>query len=344
MAASDARAPGDATPQRSTPALLEDGELEDVKRLSRSHVSELSDPPVRMRATFRGPRHLTGFDTRRSGFDADDEVTVRIGVAEPDRYRIIRQTSFSGSELTATNTTLERFADGTAEYRRIDREGDVGYERRPLSTVRGGTGAVLDWSRFLVTRYPNTSDRRLEVSRRGSAIRYRVVATGDPFGLDHETRDYRAVAVVEPAGWIRALRVSYVHPRTGARVVETAGFDREQASSTTRSGSCRSLSRPVPGTHWTSTRANCSPTTAGLPGERCGSSRHKRDRCGLAGRPGTCRPAGHWTVPTPTVDCNRPAAQPRCSGSRGWISIRTRRSTGPRHDKPNPDGDRTAHR
>ena len=157
---------------------------------------------------------------------AIDEVTVRIRVADTDRYRIVRRTNFSGSELTSRDVILDRFADGTAEYRRIDLDGDTGYERRPLSTVRGGTGTVADWSRLLVARYLNITERRVEVSLRGSGIRYRVISTGEAHGLDHETRDYRAIAVAEPDGWISALRVTYVHPRTGARVAVTAGFDR----------------------------------------------------------------------------------------------------------------------
>ncbi len=225
-ASPEVRTPQESAADRATPALLEDGEIDDVDRLRRSHVSALSEPPVRMRATFRGPRFLTGFDTRRSGFDADDEVAVRALVAEPGRYRVVRRTNFSGSELTTTNATLDRFADGTAEYRRIERDGTTGYERRPLSSARGGTDTVTAWSRLLVTRYLNTTERRVEVAPRGSDIRYRVVATGEAHGLDHETRDYRAVAVVEPDGWISALRVSYIHPRTGARVDVIAGFDR----------------------------------------------------------------------------------------------------------------------
>ncbi len=222
----DVGTPRESAADRATPALFANGTLEDVDRLRRSHVAALSEPPVRMRATFRGPRHLTGFDTRRSGFDADDEVAVRIRVAGTDRYRVVRRTNFSGSGLTTRNATLDRFADGTTEYRRIGLDGDTSYERRPLSTVQGGTGTVADWSRLLVARYLNATERRVEVAPRGSGIRYRVISTGGARGLDHETRDYRAVAVVEPDGWVTALRVTYTHPHTGARVAVTAGFDR----------------------------------------------------------------------------------------------------------------------
>ncbi len=211
---------------RATPVLFENGELEDVDRLSRSHVAALSDPPVRMRATFRGPRFLTGFDTRRSGFDAEDTVRLRIAVESETRYHVVRETRFRGNNLTRMNVTVERLADGRVVYRRVERPDEVGYQRRPLASARSGPDAVESWSRLLVTRYLNTSERRIESVPRRSGVRYRIIASGDPMVLDHAAEDYRAVAIVEPKGWISALRVTYLHPRTNTRVRVTAQYER----------------------------------------------------------------------------------------------------------------------
>lgn len=218
---------GTGTPAAPTrTANLSPEDISDLDRLVRAHSSALRDHPVALSATFQGPRFLTGFDTRRSGFDADDTVTIRIHVESDSRYHVVRKTNFTGSPLTSTSGRFERFADGTSEYRRIQRENTTTYERRPLTARQNGSASIESWTRLVVFRYLNTTETTVERLDTAAGKRYRLVATGVALGLDHETRDYRAVAVVEADGRIRGIRVVYRHPNIGTRVMVTVRYDR----------------------------------------------------------------------------------------------------------------------
>jgi len=211
------------------PGLADDG-LRSIGVLTRSHLEALrARRGMSMNATFAGPRFLTGFDTFRSGFDAGDRVTVEVLVESPDRYRIRRHARFPGGLTGGSETTLERFADGRAEYRRIESGTDRRFDRRQLSTARDGPAEVVGWTRTVFPRYLNTSESRVERVANGSAVAYRVVATGQPRRLDHESRDYRAVAVVTPDGFVERLDVEYTHPPTGATVRVSVRYGRTVA-------------------------------------------------------------------------------------------------------------------
>jgi hypothetical protein len=207
------------------PGVTDDG-LASVDALTRAHVVAIrARPGMAMDATFAGPRFLTGFDTFRSGFDANDEVRIRIRVESDSRYRIYRRTRFPGGGLTeGTDATLERFADGTADYRAIGTADDRRYARRSLSAVRDGSAELVGWTRAVFPQYLNTTESTVE--RLADPERYRVVATGRPRGLNHDTRDYRAVAVVRPDGFVDSLAVRYDHPRTGTTVRVTVQYER----------------------------------------------------------------------------------------------------------------------
>ena len=201
--------------------------LVSVDALTRAHLRAIgARPGMSMNATFAGPRSLTGFDTFRSGFDADDRVTVRVRVESASRYLICREIRFPGGLVEATNASLERFADGEAEYRSVSNAAGRRYSRRPLSSVRGGAAEVAGWTRTVFPRYLDTT--RSNVVDAGGD--YRVVATGEPRRLSHDTRSYRAVAVVAPEGFVRRLAVEYVHPRTGTTVRVTVRYGREPAA------------------------------------------------------------------------------------------------------------------
>lgn len=216
-----------ATPATATGATnLSPEDISDPDRLLRAHSSALRDHPVALSGTFQGPRFLTGFDTRRSGFDADDTVTIRTHVESDSRYHVVRERNFTGSPLTSTTARFEQFADGSTEYRRIERENATAYKRRPLPTRPNGTASIESWTRVVVFRYLNTTETAVERLETRGGTRYRLVATGDPHGLDHETQAYSAVAVIEPDGWIRGIRAVYHHPNTGARVKVTVRYDR----------------------------------------------------------------------------------------------------------------------
>jgi len=147
-----------------------------------------------------------------------DRVTVEVLVESPDRYLIRRHVRFPGGLTGGSETTLERFADESAEYRYVENGSGRRFERRRLSTVRDGPAEVVGWTRAVFPRYLNTSESRVERVRNGSTIAYRVVAAGQPRRLDHDSRDYRAVAVVTPDGFIERLEVEYTHPPTGTTV------------------------------------------------------------------------------------------------------------------------------
>ena len=206
------------TPDGDRLTAVSPSEVEGIDGLLRAHHRAIDGIPVEMRAQFRGPRFLTGFDTRRSGYDPGDEVTFTVRAESPTSYYVVRRINFSENNLTSVDARYERYANGTTEYRRLEDDGAVEYDRWSLSSVRGGPETIDSWSRLLVERYMNTTDRRVEVVQAGLITRYRVVATGEPRILDHATRDYRAVATVRPDGTITALRVTYVHPGTGAPV------------------------------------------------------------------------------------------------------------------------------
>jgi hypothetical protein len=213
----------------------------DVERLTAAHLDALGGR-ASMDATFAGPRFLTGFDTYRTGYNAGDEVAIRVRVASPDRYHVVRRTRFPGDLRPRSASTLERYADGVAEYRRIVADDDAPrYDRRSLATARGGAAAIDGWTRTLLPRYLTTTERRVDpldgtrvaadaAVERSDSRRYRVVATGTPRRLDHDAGSYRAVAVVAADGFVDALEVEYVHPPTGATVRVTVDYARERVT------------------------------------------------------------------------------------------------------------------
>jgi hypothetical protein len=225
----DAASVSTQTPATGPPPGVDGGELQDVDRLVRAHLLAVGDRRnLSMSATFVGPRFLTGFDSFRSGYDAEDRVEIRVRVASETRYHIVRRTDFPSDLGADTASTLERFADGTADYRRVDDGTPTRYDRRPLSTVRPGSAEVRGWTRTLLPRYLNTTQTR--ATREDDGGLYRIVATGEALGLDHDTRDYRAVAVVTADGFVTDLDVRYVHPRTGLTVHVRVVFDRRSVT------------------------------------------------------------------------------------------------------------------
>lgn len=198
-------------------------DLRSPRTLARAHfVAVRERPSVRLTATFAGPRHVTGFDTRRSGYDADDTVSVSMRVGADGSYRSVRRTSFAGGPLVREQNTIARYADGDTEYVRIDAESSPRYERR--SVTRSGRAFAVDLSRWLLPVYLTTNRTRVERLPANTSARYRVVATGQPHALDHKVRDYRATARVAADGLVTRLSVAYVHPRTGTAVSVDAQF------------------------------------------------------------------------------------------------------------------------
>lgn len=203
--------------------------VRDPAALAGAHRDAIrSRTAVRMNATFAGPRHLTGFDTRRSGYDADDVVRVRVRVVAADRYRSVQQTAFAGGPLIRDRLTVDRYADGETEYVRVAGDSAARYERQ--SVARSGTDLATGWSRELLPRYLTTNRTRVERLPDGADAQYRVVATGRPRAVDHEVRNYRATAHVAVDGLVTRLSVGYVHPATGTRVSVTARFGSTDAA------------------------------------------------------------------------------------------------------------------
>jgi hypothetical protein len=222
-------APTGALVERTATAVSQPGvsasEIRNVSRLRRIHGRMLAPGPVGMHTTFRGPRFVTGFDTRASGYDADDEVTLDVCAVSDDRYYIAWQTNFGVSDTATSNTSYARFADGTSEYRRVIRDGEVSYRLTRLPDVRNGSETIRGVTDIVLFRYLNTTQRRVETIRNDIEPRYKLVATGVPARLDHAVQDYRAIAIVRPDGFVTDLRVSYVHPGTQAPVQITAEYE-----------------------------------------------------------------------------------------------------------------------
>lgn len=211
--------PDEAATANVTPA-----DLRAPETLARSHRAALrARPSVRLNATFAGPRHVIGFDSRRSGYDVDDVVSVSMRVGADGSYRSVRQTSFAGGPLIQEQATVGRYADGDTEYVRIDDESSLQYERR--SVTRSGRSFAVDLSRWVLPSYLTTNRTRVERLPANASARYRVVATGQPRALNHEVRGYRATAHVAADGLVTRLSVAYVHAGTGAAVSVDARFD-----------------------------------------------------------------------------------------------------------------------
>ncbi|MEF8782358.1 MAG: hypothetical protein V5A39_09820 [Haloarculaceae archaeon] len=199
--------------------------VREIDSLVQAHERVLRETPMQMRATFRGPRFLTGFDTRRSGYDPDDEASISICAESDSQYHVVQRTEFGGPDVTSVNASIERFADGAFEYRRIRRDGELEYGRQPVSDARDVSETAQNASRQLLFRYLNTTERRVTTGRNVGDPRYRLVATGRALGLDHDVRDYHATAFVRPDGFVTDLRVSYTHPGTQALVQVTVEHD-----------------------------------------------------------------------------------------------------------------------
>jgi hypothetical protein len=191
--------------------------LRDPDRLERGHVAALrARPSLALNASFVGPRHLTGFDTRRSGYDAADRVTVGLRVGPDGRYRSVRRTAFAGPPRIRTAATLDRYgADGT-EHMLIESRDGRRYVRQRITF--GGTDLATDWSRRVLSRYLDANRSRVEALRQPDRTWYRIVVREPPPTLGHAARDYRATAVVAPDGLVTRVSVDYVHPGTGAAV------------------------------------------------------------------------------------------------------------------------------
>ena len=199
-------------------------DLRAPETLARSHRAALrARPSVRLNVTFAGPRHVIGFDGRRSGYDVDDVVSVSMRVGADGSYRSVRQTSFAGGPLIQEQATVARYADGDTEYVLVDDKSSLQYERR--SVTRSGRSFAVDLSRWVLPSYLTTNRTRVERLPANASARYRVVATGQPRALNHEVRGYRATAHVAADGLVTQLSVAYVHAGTGAAVSVDARFD-----------------------------------------------------------------------------------------------------------------------
>jgi hypothetical protein len=226
---SNVPAPSGALVERTATAVSRPGvsasNIRNVSRLRQLHGRMLAPGPVAMRTTFRGPRFVTGFDTRASGYDEDDEVALDVCAVSDRRYSIGWRTNFGVSDTSTSNTSYARFADGSSEYRRIVRDGEVSYRLTRLPDVRNGSETIRSVTDIVLFRYLNTTQRRVDTIRNDIEPRYRLVATGEPARLDHAVQDYRAIAIVRPDGFVTDIRVSYVHPGTQAPVQITAEYE-----------------------------------------------------------------------------------------------------------------------
>lgn len=200
------------------PGLSAEG-ITDLDRLADAHVANARRHPTsRLEITYEGPRFLTGFDTRRSGFDPDDSVRVMLQVRTDHAYRFVQRTNFSGPPFMSRTGTFETYTNGEDGFHRRVADGETSYVRVPPSDLNDGYDLLEDRSRDVLGRYLDTNESHVEQLLIQATVRYRVTAVGDPVALDHDVTDYRAVALVTPGGTVTNLWVTYDHPGTSTTV------------------------------------------------------------------------------------------------------------------------------
>lgn len=172
--------------------------IENADTLAEAHVIGLQrHSTVRLQIEYAGP-----VDEPDVSNAVDDDVVIEIEATSDERYRIVRR----GEDVE------ERFADGEYEYRRIDRGDGPTYERRSLEESQGGSELIEQRTRFLIERYLNTTESQVEPVDDSPDTDHRIVASGQPWRLDHSTREYGATAVVRQDGVVTEFDVGYFRP------------------------------------------------------------------------------------------------------------------------------------
>lgn len=206
------------------PAGLSTDGLEDIDIVIATHAERLRHhPSVHLHARFEGPRFLTGFDTRRSGYAATDEAVIDAKIQSQSRYYLIRTTNFSSIHRDDPEQTVETYRDGSMAYRRLVGNGTVRYAQIDPSRTDGAL--FMGWVQTILRRYLATTESTVEPVHRTGGTHYRVIATGRPTAYPYAVSGYRAVALVSSDGRVTGMTVGFQHPGTGATVRVALDFE-----------------------------------------------------------------------------------------------------------------------
>jgi hypothetical protein len=200
-----------ATPSRPEgypPGLGRDG-VTDADALARAHTLALLQGPYRWSVTYR---EVVNNTTR--GYVRETAVVEN---ASAYRTRVERNgTVESGSVLVADHPV---YADGWNEYRRIEANGTVRYERQGLNREVGVRTPLYEHPLRVIQWYLSTEESRVvDVFEDGDSRVFRVRGTGDSWP---RTTDARTVAVISDEGVVYYLRRSHRPPDWEGRIVVT---------------------------------------------------------------------------------------------------------------------------
>lgn len=209
--------------------------------LALAHLDSLANRSYTYRLNASGPQHAP-FMFGLSRWNATVTVRNRTSYCyhktevAPYGFRVETVESIDGSnetdwdpirtgapdaEPTAEVLTKRVYADGVTKYWRY--EGPKGVRYRQAS-VEQGDGYVLGirdqvaWIRIYLERFlwaEESSTRCVEQEALGECRVFRLEVTGEPVELRGDVGDYRAVALVEPSGFVRSLTVRYTIPALG---------------------------------------------------------------------------------------------------------------------------------
>jgi hypothetical protein len=146
-----------------------------------------------------------GFSSEQRPTTTGQNVTVWVPIRNPSAYNDTEQESLiKEAYLNRTTMASRTEVQNEVQYRYASNASD----NRTLPIVADRAFAVhFHLERYLWTN--ESSIRCTETTETDRCLLYRIEATGEPTELRGDVADYRAVAVVEPTGFVRELIVRY---------------------------------------------------------------------------------------------------------------------------------------
>lgn len=183
-------------PERNPPGVTEDS-VADVTILAAAHGRVVRDASYRLRLTRQIESVGNGSERRvQRGFR-------EIAVTDTLRFRTQSGGNISVAEGGFGSLSVGVYADGREVYRRVQRGNESVFLTGPAMRSGRFSNQV---QRFVVV-YLNTNQTR--VTERDDGPGVVVEAVGSPALVSETVRNYTAVAVVRPDGFVRSLNVSY---------------------------------------------------------------------------------------------------------------------------------------
>lgn len=193
-------APTPASPKASLPPGVTAAGIVNESALARAHSAALDGRSYRMVLVVN---RSTGAHWERQ------RRVVRVRNRTTHLVRSVRVTRANRSERAV-------YTDGGERYVRCETSGTA--TDCPVASATGENTAG-----FVLGLLSGTESRVEGPVRRDGRVRYRVVATGSPFGIGSpygvvEVTNYTATALVTPSGLVSRLHASYDRHEAGTRV------------------------------------------------------------------------------------------------------------------------------